>query len=480
MYSLRSYQKKIVDRFKDKSYGALFMGIGTGKTFTTISILKWRYENLGHKKILIVCPQSVINTWMNEINKFWPDVFTKPFGDTSSKRLKLLSEELLKDKFICIVNYECFTSQMYLTLCKVTYDVLILDESHLVKSHKSKRSKNLLTIRNKFKSCFILTASPITQNVTDLFMQFKIMDKGRTFGSNFFVFKCTYMQDKNEFWKGSPNYYPKWVVRKSMLEDLKQKMTTACEVVKTKDVLKELPPFIVKNYEVDLTLEQSKTYNNLKKELITEFNDTVITVENALTKILRLNQICAGHLDNTAFENTDKVDICVDLVQKILSQGEKVIIWTVFKQDITILTKALNKAKIYDILYITGEQTAQEKAEAENAFKGVTYNIMMINIQSGSTGLNLQSASHSINYSRNFSLIHALQSEGRNYRGGSEVHKTIVQHNIIVKNSVEEEIIKALQDKKALSEDIVSNIESIKKKDNEFKQHIFDLFKGDL
>ena len=484
---LRTYQQPIYDRFKDLSYGGLFLDLGTGKTATTIYMLKYKYETFGQKKIIIFAPASVIGGWKREFEKFWPDcpLYIHLSNEKRIKRTRNLNETLNKDAFILIVNYEVMTSGMKDLILKKDFDILICDESHNLKNHRSKRSKAMFELRKKTRSCFLLTASPILNSLTDIFQQFLIMDKGKTFGPNFYIFQRKYMEDKNQFWAGSPNYFPKWEVRKDLLPEVKTKISSVGAVLKKKDVLKDLPPLISKPYEFELTPEQAKAYKELEKNLVTELKENeFITVENALTKVLRLNQICAGHLgspDNAKpsviFKNTKKVDALVDLVEQIVHAEEKVIIWTAFKPEVEMITKALNEAKIYDILYITGDESSAEKTKSEDDFReDAKYKVLIANLASGNAGINLQAASHSINYSRNYSLAHALQSEARNYRSGSEIHKVIMQHNLYIKDSIEEAIIDAVLTKKKLAEDVIDNLDKLKQLDKEFKNQILDKF----
>ena len=486
---LRDYQRTVFDTYKDKPYGALFLDTGVGKTAVSIKLIEHKIKTKGYKRIIVFGPSAVLINWDKEFDKFYPDrqIPLHISNGSGQKRRKLLDSFCREEAGILVINYEVASSRALAGYVeRFEPEVMFLDESHMVKGHKSKRSKFVLALRKKAKECFLLTGTPILNQVTDIFMQYRIMDLGKTFGTNYWVFLRYYMEDKNEKMKGSPYYFPKMVTRESALPTLKEKIETCATYIKKQEVLKELPPLISKEYHLEMTPPQKKAYKELKTDLVTEFKGGFVSVENALTKTLRLNTICAGHLtDNegeiTFFEKTKKLEQVVELVRQITHSGEKVIIWTSFTPEVERIASELKKNKVCkNILYITGKQSAKAKAEAEDQFNSCpNHRVLIANRAAGGTGLNLQAASHSIIYSRNYSLAHEVQSEARNYRSGSEVHSCIVQHNLIMKGTVEEIILEALQKKKDLGSGLLENMK--KDDDTSFKSLILnDLMEDDF
>lgn len=473
------HQQEVYDFLKDKKTGAMFLDPGLGKTFVAIKLM----QNLDYKKIVIFGPSAVQKNWENEIERFWPTcklpIHVSYGGD--SKRKKKLEEFVKTDQGILIVNYEIMTSSLKELVHEFRAEQTILDESHLVKSHKSKRSKEILKLRKDADSCFLLTGTPVLQTVTDLFMQFYIMDLGKTFGTNFYVFQRKYMIDKNAMWAGSHNYFPNWQVNEKMMPELENKIKESAIYMEKEKVL-DLPPLIKKNYYVSLNPEQKRIYKDLSKKLIAEITeDKDLSVENALTKVLRLNQICAGHLseDNIilkSFKDCEKNKLVLEIVDKVVESGEKIILWTVFKQDVVVLTELLSKYR-NNLCYITGLQNTKQKAVNMSMFENdMEIKICIANMTAGGTGINLIAAKHSILFSRNYKLGDHLQSEARNHRKGSERHSTIIQHNLIVKDSVEEEIVKALEGKKKIGKDLFSNPEKFNQFDKDFKSSLLKGF----
>ncbi len=110
-------------------------------------------------------------------------------------------------------------------------------------------------------------------------------------------------------------------------------------------------------------------------------------------------------------------------------------------------------------VFITGEQNTNEKRESELSFqKDAKTMVVIANRGAGGVGINLTAASHSIVYSRNFSLAEDLQSEARNHRGGSEVHSKIVKIDLAIKDSIDEQVLTALLGKHQVSRDILDMV----------------------
>ena len=116
------------------------------------------------------------------------------------------------------------------------------------------------------------------------------------------------------------------------------------------------------------------------------------------------------------------MDALRDLLED-LTPEHKVIVWAVFKQNYRDIAKVCADLKI-EYVTLSGEQSTKEKNDAVEKFKtNPDTKVIIANPQAGGVGVNLQEASYSIFYSRNFSLENDLQAEARNYRGGSEIHE---------------------------------------------------------
>ena len=132
-----------------------------------------------------------------------------------------------------------------------------------------------------------------------------------------------------------------------------------------------------------------------------------------------------------------------------------VILWCAFKYDYEQLSKICKELE-YEHVFITGGMSLEDKQEAIRTFSGEeNCPVVIANRRAGGIGINLVEASHSIVYSRNFSLGDELQSEARNHRGGSEMHDKIIKIDIVARGTIDELVLEALSNKQKLSDRIV-------------------------
>lgn len=339
----------------------------------------------------------------------------------------------------------------------------LVHNCHVVKNPTAKRSKATYELsRGTFKR-FILTGTPILRNMMDIFMQFKILDQGKTFGLNYFAFRAKYFVDKNASWAGKQKHFPLWIPREDTRLDLMNKIRQKAHVVETKDCM-ELPPYVEVTEYLEMGKNQKKAYEQMRDYFMTfieENMDKPALATIAPVKALRLLQIAAGHVtqeDGTlaTFENP-KLDRLMEHLEE-LTPAHKVIVWTVFKHDIACITTEL-KARGIKFVSLSGLDNIQEKQASVDAFqKDPTVRVFVGNDRSGSTGINLTQASYSIRYSNSFNLGNYLQSIARNYRGGSQIHERIVNINLSMKDSIDEAVTKSLLAKEDIGKNLVNYI----------------------
>jgi SNF2 family DNA or RNA helicase len=300
----------------------------------------------------------------------------------------------------------------------------------------------------------------------DLFQQYRILDGGETFGKNFFGFRATFCEDKNSKRSGTTGYFPKWEVREAMLPVLASKIAPSSVRVLKSECL-DLPPMIRQVIPVTLSAQQKRLYKEMRDEYIAFVDDLkksdqprTITAQIAATKALRLQQIVSGY---AAVEQSDQAQILEDVPRlKILGElleditpGHKVIVWSVFRANYKMIRDLCAKLKI-ESTELHGAISAKQKEENMHKFRtDPKCRVMIANQGAGGIGINLVEASYAIYYSKGFSLEHDLQSEARNYRGGSEIHEKITRIDLIAPETIDELITVALEKKQNVSEQIL-------------------------
>ena len=387
---------------------------------------------------------------------------------TGAKRKKLL-EKSLEDQTqgkIWITNYETMLMEdIHNVLCN-TVQFLICDESHKLKNLQASRTKAVIKVADRTKRRLILTGSPILNSPMDIFSQYRVLDKGASFGQNFFVFRGKYFYDRNA---GMPpqSYFPDWRPRPGIDRELNQIIYKKALKADKKDCL-DLPPLVKVKVPVEMTPKQAKLYRELEDEFITYLGDKACVATMALTKVLRLQQITSGFIDllkdgeliednlHTQQEiEHNRLTALEEIIDEI-PEKEKIIIWAPFRFNIKSIEGLLSKRNIgYCKIY--GGQSERERNDGIKAFRdSPDTRICVANPKAGGVGLNLIEASYAIYYGRGYSLEDDLQSEARNYRGGSERHAKVTRIDLYAPQTIDEEIMEALHSKKSIAENILA------------------------
>src|SRR5690606_34878396 len=326
---------------------------------------------------LIVTPLITLQNWEAEIKKYTKIPSNKVHVLKGSGAEKIA--QMQKSEGIVIVNYDIFSTRVgtnapLLNAVKV-FDpqILILDESHRIKNLTSLRTKNILKISEAmgirgFR--YIMSGTPVTNNQMDLYTQFLFLDHGKTFGNNFAVFRNTYFYNMSTKRPGDRGYFPLWIPKKGIEQKLYEKISPKSHVVKKQECL-DLPPLIRKKVDVELNPTQKKLYQDIKKDFITYIKDKAAIASIAMTKILRLQQVCSGFLkmEDGSIETFDstKIPALKELLED-LTPFSKVIVWSVFHEDFKTISKACESMGI-DHTIATGLQGATEKQDNLERFR---------------------------------------------------------------------------------------------------------------
>jgi SNF2 family DNA or RNA helicase len=331
---------------------------------------------------------------------------------------------------------------------------------HRFKDPKSKRLKTLLGLTGRAKHKIIMTGTPILNSYLDLWAQFMILDGGKTFGNNFFVFRAKYFRDKNAGWASKPGYFPDWVPKPGIEAEISRLIDAKSSRRHEDDVLK-LPPRIFKKAYVEMGKEQAKVYRQMEEQLVAEIEAGTCAATNALSQVTRLLQILAGYLplpemqSTGFFDDNPRLERLHELLRE-LSPQNKIIVWACFTPEYQLIESKLKYLGI-EFAELTG-RIQEKQAEIERFRNDPKCRVMIANAKAGGVGVNLVEAAYSIYYSRGYSLGDYEQSAARNRRGGSEIHSSVVQIDLVVKNTLDEEVLDALQRKENFASTVLDRL----------------------
>lgn len=446
---------------------AVFADMGTGKTKGIIDVLRYDYAKFKRvRKTLVLSPLVTLYNWKDEFLKQSriPASRIHIMQGSTDKKLKILREGIASNPCqVVIGNYEMMISPKVVeALMAWEPEIIVMDESHYLKNYKAKRSKTVHLLAMRAKRKIIASGTPMTNSLTDIFMQFKILDNGATFGTNFFTFQRTYMYDENQRWAHLHTHFPKWAPRPEMLDELQGKIYAKGIRVNKEDCV-DLPPFVQEVYAVELSPAQRKLYKQMEDDYVSFVEQNgmkgVSVAQTAMTKALRLQQIVTGYVklddgQEVEIEDNPRLTALEELIIA-LHEKHKVIIWCAFIPNYRVISKMLKGLGVKHV-FITGEENLAEKKESMDALNSdPDVRVCIANRKAGGIGVNLVAASYSIVYSRNYSLEQELQSRDRNYRGGSNIHERVTKIDLCARDTVDEGVTAALVEKKEVADRVI-------------------------
>lgn len=457
---------------------ALLWDPGTGKTGTAINILRGRYAtNKRVMRTLILAPLVVLQNWKKEFglhSKIDSKLIFIPEG-VGAKRVEAIKKALYSESLfeyceskIVIMNYDAIINKDISKILKLWKpEILVCDESHRCKNFKSKRAQAVAELADKALHRYILTGTPILNSSEDIFMQYRILDGGETFGVNPYAFRAMFFEDVNAGWSSKPGYFPKYVPKPHTYELFNQRIYQKATRARKEECL-DLPEFVRTERFVELGKEQKRMYEDMRDEYITFIEDLeakgepkTVIANLAITKSLRLQQILTGFAKDDEgtvhkIEDNPRLKVLEEVLEDLVEGGHKVIVWAVFKENYKQIAELLTKMKI-NFVELHGDISNKDKQENMNTFRtDAGCKVILANQASGGIGVNLVEASYAVYFSRGFSLEQDLQSEARNYRGGSEIHQKITRIDLVTQNTIDELVLEALRNKLNIAEKVLS------------------------
>ncbi len=428
---------------------ALFMEMGTGKTLVAIATAGYRFWQGQVKNLLVICPKSVMPVWAKEFEKhadFPVSVLTSPWNPVIP----------LKDKLnVYIINYEsAWRKEKQILLWKP--DMVILDESQRIKSHTATQSKFCHKLGDKARYKMLLSGTPITQNLIDGFSQYKFLNKN-IFGPYITKFKEQYCIIDNylgfEQIKGYKN-----------VEDFAQKLHSIAYRV-TKDECLDLPPIVDKIEYCYLSDNTRKLYDQMNEDMMIDLRsqgEEPILAPFVVVKLIRLQQMTGGFIgtDDKKVEplGTEKLDLLASIVED-MPADKKLVVFARFRSEIDAIEARLSKLgrTVVTLTGSTGDREAVLDAFQEDS----RVTVIVVQIQAGGVGVTLTASDTVIYYSTTFSYADYEQSRARVHRIGQKSDKVTYIH-LVAKDTVDEQVIKALERKQDLAKYIVDDMKNIK------------------
>jgi len=432
-YEAWHHQRQAYWFAKDLHATMLAMDMGTGKSYVTVGLIK----NREHQRTLILCPKSVLHVWESEFAKHTTGIRCVTLrGSVQEKTQQAVREfqrqERTEQPLVLVCNY---TSAIYEPLkTKLTdwqFELVVLDESHKIKAPGGVTSLLCKRIGQRTPYRLCLTGTPMPHSPLDVYAQYRFLDPG-IFGTNFHRFKQRYAV--------MGGYKNKQVLGFQYQDELHEKFYKIAYKVDS-DVL-DLPETMHIYRSCQLSAKERKVYTGIEREFFAEVDEGEVTVLNALTKLLRMQQVTSGFITNDEGEITRLGTAKRQLLEEVLEgidQAEPLVIFARFTYDLNLIAEVC-ESQGYTVGTLSGQ------GDDLTAWQAGEYDVLAVQIQSGGVGVDFTRARYCIYYSLGFSLGDYEQSLKRIHRPGQE--HTIIYIHLLAERSVDEKVYTALQDRK--------------------------------
>ena len=450
-----AHQLKALEMSWKKEVFAYFMEMGTGKSKVLLDNISMLYDKGKINGALIIAPKGVYKNWLESeipehlvkhIQKktvLWQALINKK---QQAKLNTLFKPEV--DLHILIMNVEAFSTKKGLDFAAKflsCHNALVaIDESTTIKNPSAQRTKNIQRLSKLSKYRRILTGSPVTKSPLDLYTQCEFLDPYLLDHASYFSFRSRYAVMRSANFNG----------RSVQLVVGYRNLAELSEIVKKfsyrvlKDDCLDLPPKTFMKRIIQLSPEQKRVYEQMKSMALAELNGKMVTTANAITQIMRLQQITCGHFkaDDDSIQEI-KNNRITELMNVLDEVEGKAVIWAHWRHDIATIVREIEKEYPGSVMTYYGDTTPEDRQKAIREMQNPESKIRFLvgTPQTGGYGITLTGASTMIYYSNGYDLEKRQQSEARIDRIGQKKPMTYI--DILAEDTVDEKIVKALRKK---------------------------------
>lgn len=425
---------------------------GLGKSLSMIYLAQELKEQKGLEHCLIICGINTLKAnWEKEIKQH-SDLSCRIIGKKVTrngtvyyKSIKERIAEILNpiNEFFIIINIESLRNDEIVRAFRNTknkIDMVVVDEVHKTSNQSSSQGSNLLKL-NKYNYKIGLSGTLISNNPLNAYLPLKWIGAEK---ANLTDFKGQYC----EF----GGYGGHQIIGYKNLDILKD-IIDRYSLRRTKELL-DIPPKTIIKEIVELEKDHAEFYENIKNGVRDESLKINLNPNNVLALATRLRQatVCPSILTENKIVSS-KLKRAVELVEDIVSQGDKVVIMSIFKEPVRQLA---NMLKEYNPLIGTGDIDNETVSKNIDLFQtDANYKVFIGTYAKMSTGVTLNAATYMICLDQCFSYSDNLQAQDRIHRVTNKVPVFI--YNLICQNTIDERVDDIAQSKQDLSDFIIDD-----------------------
>ena len=407
------HQKKTSAFFTMNRKSFCFNEQGTGKTASAIWAADYLMKQGKINRVLVICPLSIMDSaWREDLFTFAPHRSVDIAHGASKKRKAIIEQGA---EFV-IINYDG-VEIVSKEIAEGGFDLIVVDEATHYKNTQSQRWKTLKRLIKDDTWLWMMTGTPAAQSPLDAYGLAKMVNPDsvpRFFGS----FRDMVMRKITQF---------RWIVKPEATDLVFNVLQPAIRF--TKEECLDLPDMTYVKRKVELTRQQKKYYDLLKKKLVMTVGGDEVTAINAAVVMNKLLQISAGAVytdegDTLEFDIKHRYKVLREVIDE---SSQKVLIFVPFRHTIDILTDKLRNDKITTEV-IRGDVPVNRRTDIFKRFQTTNEpRVLVIQPQSAAHGVTLTAANTVVWWGPTPSLETYAQANARVHRSGQKHPCTVVQ-----------------------------------------------------
>jgi SNF2 family DNA or RNA helicase len=430
---------------------------GTGKTLTTLlGLMQLRAQGSLPLAgpMLVVCPASVIDPWIDAARR-WTPLRVAAWRGAPATRRRLLDarNDLLVVSYGTLVkDADPDEPERLAPLRRLAPAALVVDECHLIKNPSSLRSRAVRKLGRAATAVIPLSGTPITHHTGDLHPTLQTMDH---------VSWPSRERYAERYLDAVPGDYSENVLGINAAREPEFRMALHGQYrrLAKADVLTELPPKVYSERIVTLPPAARKAYDAMAKDMLAELdNGQEIKAFEVVVQLQRLLQLACASADVSVTRGPDIDEITgepkehthitlrepswkVDGLMEVLDErpDKQVVVFAPSKQLVVLGgERAAKEGRC--VGYVVGGQSARERTAAVNAFQAGELDVLCATTGAGGVGITLTAASTNVFLQRPWSFNEALQAEDRTHRLGSEIHDSIEIIDIVAEKTIDQQV----------------------------------------
>ena len=442
-YNPHEYQTYATNFILEHPVAAVLLEMGLGKSVITLTaIYELMLNRFEVQKVLVIAPLRVArDTWPAEIEK-WEHLE----GLTYSVAIGMEAERLAALRcpaHLYLINRENVDWLITKSGVPFDFDMVVIDELSSFKSHTAKRFKSLLKVRPTVKRMVGLTGTPSSNGLMDLWAEFRVLDMGQRLGRYITHYRNNFFVPDKRNQQMIFSYKPR-----PGAEDAIYRLISDITIsMKSADFLK-MPECIINEVPVALSEKEWSVYQALKEDMVVDLKDEEIDAVNAAALSGKLLQMANGAVYNEEKKvihiHDRKLDALEDLIEG--ANGKPVLVAYWYNHD---LQRIKNRFSVREI------KTSQDIKDWNNG----EIPVAVIHPASAGHGLNIQfGGSTIIWFGLTWSLELYQQTNARLWRQGQQ--STVVIHHIITKDTIDEDVMKALRKKEKIQSALIDSVKA--------------------